>query len=118
MLFDDWSGLGRVLIVGVLAYSALVLLVRVSGKRTLAKMNAFDLVVTIALGSTLASVLLSADVALAEGVLGLTVLITLQLVVAWLSVRVPAIRAAVKAEPTKCCCDRASSATMRCGGSV
>lgn len=100
MLFDDWSGLGRVLIVGVLAYSALVLLVRVSGKRTLAKMNAFDLVVTIALGSTLASVLLSADVALAEGVLGLTVLITLQLVVAWLSVRVPAIRAAVKAEPT------------------
>jgi uncharacterized membrane protein YcaP (DUF421 family) len=40
---------------------------RVSGKRTLAKMNAFDLVVTVALGSTLATILLSADVSLAEG---------------------------------------------------
>jgi uncharacterized membrane protein YcaP (DUF421 family) len=34
-----------------------------SGKRTLAKMNAFDLVVTVALGSTLATILLSRDVA-------------------------------------------------------
>jgi uncharacterized membrane protein YcaP (DUF421 family) len=42
-------------------------LLRISGKRTLSKMNAFDLVVTVALGSTLATVLLSTDVALAEG---------------------------------------------------
>jgi len=63
MLFDSWTGLGRVLLVGVLAYSALVLTLRVSGKRTLTKLNAFDLVVTVALGSTLATVLLSKDVA-------------------------------------------------------
>ena len=55
MFFDSWAGLGRVLVVGVLAYSALVLLLRISGKRTLTKMNAFDLVVTVALGSTLAT---------------------------------------------------------------
>jgi uncharacterized membrane protein YcaP (DUF421 family) len=46
MLFDSWAGLGRVLLVGTLAYAALVLLLRVSGKRTLTKLNAFDLVVT------------------------------------------------------------------------
>jgi hypothetical protein len=40
------------------AYIALVIMLRVSGKRTLSKMNAFDLVVTVALGSTLATVLL------------------------------------------------------------
>jgi uncharacterized membrane protein YcaP (DUF421 family) len=50
--------LGRVLLAGVLAYAALVLLLRTSGKRTLSKMNAFDLVVTVALGSLLGSVLL------------------------------------------------------------
>ena len=71
MLFDSWAGLGRVLLVGTLAYVALVLLLRISGKRTLSKLNAFDLVVTVALGSTLATVLLSKTVALAEGVLAI-----------------------------------------------
>ena len=71
MLFESWAGLGRVLIVGTLAYAALVLLLRISGKRTLTKLNAFDLIVTVALGSTLATVLLSSSVALAEGVVAL-----------------------------------------------
>lgn len=43
------------------------LLLRISGKRTLSRLNAFDLVVTVALGSTLATVLLSKDVAALEG---------------------------------------------------
>ena len=49
MFFSSWQGLLRVLVVGALAYLLLVVLLRVSGKRTLAKMNAFDLVVTVAL---------------------------------------------------------------------
>lgn len=55
MFFSDWFGLLRVVVVGTLAYVALVLLLRVSGKRTLSKMNAFDFIVTVALGSTLAT---------------------------------------------------------------
>jgi uncharacterized membrane protein YcaP (DUF421 family) len=100
MLFDSWAGLGRVLLVGTLAYAALVLLLRISGKRTLTKLNAFDLVVTVALGSTLATVLLSNSVALAEGVLALGLLIALQYVITWLSVRSAGFRALVKSEPT------------------
>ncbi len=99
MFFDSWSGLGRVLVVGVLAYSALIFLLRVSGKRTLSKMNAFDLIVTVALGSTLATVLLSKDVALLEGVLAFALLIFLQFVITWLSVRSEAVQGFVKAEP-------------------
>ncbi len=53
----------RVAVVGVLAYCGLVLLLRISGKRTLSKMHAFDLVVTVALGSLLATALLSQNVA-------------------------------------------------------
>ena len=100
MLFDSWAGLGRVLLVGTLAYVALVLLLRVSGKRTLTKLNAFDLVVTVALGSTLATVLLSKSVAFAEGVLAIGLLISLQYAIAWLSVRSPRFQAMIKAEPT------------------
>jgi uncharacterized membrane protein YcaP (DUF421 family) len=71
----------------------------VSGKRTLAKMNAFDFVVTVALGSTLATILISKDVALAEGITALVVLIAMQYVVAWLSVRSQLVRQLVRSEP-------------------
>ena len=100
MFFDNWDGLLRTFVVGVLAYIAIVALIRVTGKRTLSKMNAFDFVVTVALGSTLATVLLSKDVALAEGVLGFCVLIGLQLIVAWTSVRSQFFKDRIKAEPT------------------
>jgi uncharacterized membrane protein YcaP (DUF421 family) len=99
VFFDSWTGLIRVVVVGVLAYLALVAILRISGNRTLSKMNAFDLIVTVALGSTLASILLTETVALAEGVLGFVVLIGLQFVVTWLSVRSPMVSGLVKSEP-------------------
>jgi uncharacterized membrane protein YcaP (DUF421 family) len=99
MLFDDFSGLVRILFVGIVAYAALVTFLRVSGKRTLSKMNAFDLVVTVALGSTLATVVLSKDVPLAEGLLALALLIALQWVVAWGSTRSQRVSELVKSEP-------------------
>lgn len=100
MFFDGWYGLIRVLVVGTCAYGALVLLLRVSGKRTLAKLNAFDFVITVALGSTLATVLLTNSVALAEGVTALALLVTLQYVVAWASERSSKVERLVKSEPT------------------
>lgn len=99
MLFDSWTGLARVLVVGILAYLAMVFLLRISGKRTLSKMNAFDFIVTIALGSTLATVLLSEDVALAEGILAFALLIFLQYIITWLSVRSSTIFQLIKAKP-------------------
>jgi uncharacterized membrane protein YcaP (DUF421 family) len=99
MFFDSWDGLLRVVVVGILAYTGLVLLLRISGKRTLSKMNAFDFVVTVALGSTLATILLSSDVALAEGLLAFILLIVLQFAVTWLSVRSSTFRSFVKNEP-------------------
>ena len=100
MFFSSWAALIRVIVVGVLAYISLVALLRISGKRTLSKMNAFDLVVTVAIGSTLATVLLSKDVALADGIVGFAVLIGMQFVITWLSVRSSHVREFVKSEPT------------------
>lgn len=99
VFFTGWNGLARTLIAGVLAYVVLVAFLRVSGKRTLSKMNAFDLVVTVALGSTLATILLNKDVALAEGALALALLIGMQFIVTWSSVRARWVRRLATGEP-------------------
>jgi uncharacterized membrane protein YcaP (DUF421 family) len=99
MLFDGWAGIARVVVVGTLAYVLLICVLRITGKRTLSKMNAFDLIVTVALGSALATTMLSEDVPLAEGMLGLTLLVMLQYVVTWLSARSDWFQNLVKAQP-------------------
>jgi uncharacterized membrane protein YcaP (DUF421 family) len=100
MFLDSWSDLGRILAVGSLAYIALVFLLRISGKRTLTKLNAFDFVVTVALGSTLATIILDKSISLAEGVLALALLIFLQFIITWASVRSSRFQDVVKAQPT------------------
>jgi uncharacterized membrane protein YcaP (DUF421 family) len=100
MFFNTWEAAIRPAVVGTLAYLALIVLLRTSGKRTLSKLNAFDFIVTVALGSTLATILLSKDIALIEGIVGFTTLIVLQLVITWLSVRSRTVRRLVKSEPT------------------
>jgi uncharacterized membrane protein YcaP (DUF421 family) len=100
MFFESWTRLGQTILTGVIAYTVLVLTLRVSGKRTLAKMNAFDLVVTVALGSTLSTILVSREVPLADGVAALLLLVALQLAVAWTSVRWRVFEQVVKSDPS------------------
>lgn len=99
VFFNSWGSLLRIVIIGVLAYATLVLFLRLSGNRTLSKMNAFDLIVTVALGSTLATVLLSKDVALVDGAVALALLISLQFIITWTSVRFRWVRRLVTGEP-------------------
>ena len=99
-LTDDPVVFLRTVVVGALAYLALIAILRVSGKRTLSQMNAFDFIVTVALGSTLATILLSRDVSLVQGVLALLVLVGLQFAITWSSVRWPAVSRLAKSEPT------------------
>jgi uncharacterized membrane protein YcaP (DUF421 family) len=100
MFFTSWEVLERTIIVGILAYVALIFLLRISGKRTLSKMNAFDLIVTISLGSTLASALLSTNVAFTQAVVAFALLIFMQFLVTWLSVRSSKVSHLVKATPS------------------
>ena len=99
MFFDDFDDLLRVVVVGTLAYVALIAFLRISGKRTLSQLNAFDFVVTVALGSTLATVLLSTEVSLAEGALALGLLIGLQYVIAFTAVHNSTVQKLIKSEP-------------------
>lgn len=100
MYFDSIYDLWRIGVVGALTYAVLICILRLSGKRTLAKMNAFDLVVTVALGSTLATILLSREVSLSEGVVALAVLVGLQLVATWLAARSRLLEDLIKSSPS------------------
>ncbi|WP_347756139.1 YetF domain-containing protein [Agrococcus sp. ProA11] len=99
MWFDTWSDIARTLLVGGAAYAVLILVLRLSGKRTLSQLNAFDFIVTVALGSTLATVLLSSEVSWTEGVVALGLLAGLQFAIAWLSTRWQPLRKAITSSP-------------------
>lgn len=99
MLIGPLANLVRTFTIGVFAYVSLVIVLRISGKRTLSKLNAFDLVVTVALGSCLATVLLSKDTSWLQGVTAFSVLVGMQYLVAWLSLRSRWISRIVKSSP-------------------
>ncbi|BAY86299.1 hypothetical protein NIES267_58050 [Calothrix parasitica NIES-267] len=99
-MFNSWDALQHTLIIGTLGYIATIILLRVSGKRTLSKWNAFDFVVTIAFGSILASLMLSKDTSLVQGVLAIGMLVLFQFIITWISVRSNIFQGWIKAEPT------------------
>lgn len=99
MFFDNWPDIWRVLAITGTAYLAIVATLRMGGKRSLAKLNAFDFVVTIALGSILASVILLEDVSLSEGVAAFLGLAVLQFMVTWSSRRFASIAGLVRSAP-------------------
>lgn len=74
----------RILLVGAASYVFLVVAIRAFGKRTLAQLNAFDFIVTVALGSTLATIILSSHVTWAVGAVALALLVLLQYIVSQL----------------------------------
>jgi uncharacterized membrane protein YcaP (DUF421 family) len=99
MFFSDLQTIQRTIIIGFCAYISLIILLRVSGKRTLSKLNAFDLVVTVAMGSTLSSILINKNVTLAQGTTAFIMLIGLQFVIAKLAVNMSPFNKLIKSKP-------------------
>ena len=99
MFFASLYSLFRIVIVAVLAYIALIVILRLAGKRALGKMHIFDFAVTVAFGSVLGSVLLSKDSTLADGVVAFAVLAALQWLVARLSLTSKLVQSAVLSQP-------------------
>ncbi|GAB3540626.1 DUF421 domain-containing protein [Pontibacter brevis] len=98
-----WNGyepLLRVVVVGTLTYIGIVLLLRVSGKRTLMSMNAFDFIITIAMGSAFGRLLTAKQVSLAEGLVTFALLVILQFIMTWLETRSEKFASFVTGTPT------------------
>lgn len=98
--WNGWQSVAHTVITGIAGYIALVILLRLSGKRTLSKFNAFDFVVTIAFGSILASMLLNTSVSVTQGLLAIFMLIGLQYLLTWFAARSEKFTHFIKSQPT------------------
>lgn len=70
--------LGRIILIGMMGYIALIAMLRLAGKRSLTELNAFDLVITVSLGSVFGSILLDSTVSIFAGMTAFIVLIGMQ----------------------------------------
>ena len=86
-LWNGWQALIRILVVGTLCYIALVVILKISRKRTLASLTAFDFVVTVAIGAVFGRLLTAKDVSISEAVTAFLLLAILQLLFSWLQLK-------------------------------
>lgn len=98
--FNGWEPIARTLSVGTLGYLALVTLLRVSKKRSLSQLTAFDFVVAIAIGSAFGRVLTAQAVALSEALAAFTLLVALQYAISSLQERSPKLGRLISASPS------------------
>jgi len=97
--FSGWEPLFRVVIVGFAMYVALVFFLRISRSRTLSTMNAFDFIITVAIGSAFGRALTAKDVAFSEAIVAFGLLVALQYAVTWLQIRWPFFERAITNPP-------------------
>src|SRR5947207_15820418 len=100
IFFQGWQPIIRTAIGTAATYSALIVLLRIAGQRTLAKWYAFDLIVTVALGSTFANSVLSNNITVAQSLVGFFILVGLQFIAAFAVVHWSHLRVIVNPQPT------------------
>jgi len=99
LFFDGFMPLLRVVISVPLIYIAVIAFVRASGKRTTGQMNGFDWIVTVAMGSLVASAISSRSVPLVDALLSIALLLVLQYAVTYTVRRSDTLAGLVKSEP-------------------
>ncbi len=100
----SWPTWSAILVAVPIAYAGLLVVLRISGKRTLSKLTAYGLTVTVAFGSLLASVIVSRSIPLGDGMLAFALLAGLQWTVGWWSTRSGVVARIVTAQPVLLAC--------------
>lgn len=99
MFLTSFDSVLRIFGVGIFAYLGLIVMLKISGNRTLSQMNTFDFIITIAMGSTFSSGLLDKKVPLFETLSALFLLISMQYILTKLSVKSKSMNALIRSEP-------------------
>jgi uncharacterized membrane protein YcaP (DUF421 family) len=99
-LFVPGVSLAEKIVRPILVYLFLIVILRVGGRRELAQMNAFDLVVLLMLANAVQNAIIGDDNSLVGGIVGGTTLVLLNLVVNWYLYRHPTVERRVEGEPT------------------
>lgn len=100
IFFNSWDSVIRIALTILFAYPGLIILMRIYGKRTLSKLNMFDFIIAVSLGSTFASVVTSKDVTIADGLVAFALLLSSQFVITWATLRWQSVGRMIKSEPT------------------
>ncbi|MBC6999862.1 YetF domain-containing protein [Cytophaga sp. FL35] len=72
----------RIILSAVGIYIMVILFTRIAGKRSFSKMSSFDFAMTVAIGSVIASTILSPSVNLIDGIVGMASIYCLQITIA------------------------------------
>lgn len=99
IFFDGWQSVGRIVLLALCTYVLLIAALRVAGEQALAKMSAYDMVITIALGSIVATIPLSSGVTFTDGVAVVITYLLLQRLTRRALKRRPAWRPIIKDQP-------------------
>ncbi len=94
------SDIFGILITAGVSYIVLIILIRILGKRSTSKLNSFDWIVTVSIGSIFASTVLLKDISLFEGCFSIFFLLALQYITTKLIQRYKRARKVVKASPS------------------
>lgn len=91
MLVDMFSsslyGIERIIGMSIFFYFSLIIVLKVSGKRTLSEINAFDFLVTVTIGSIAATTIVLQESSFIDGIVAVTTLIILQYILAKLDTK-------------------------------
>jgi uncharacterized membrane protein YcaP (DUF421 family) len=99
MLFENWHATLNDAIRAAVAYLVIVATLRAIGEQALAKMRAYDLIVTITLGSVIANIAFSRDTSLVDGIAIMITFVLMQELIRWAQSRSKAVRKIVIEPP-------------------
>lgn len=99
VFFDNIDKLGRIVLTTVMVYLSVVLVTKVSGKRSTSQLNNFDWIVTVMIGSLGASTILLKDIPFIEGISSILVLYLLQFLVTKYASLSPQFSSFILSEP-------------------
>lgn len=85
LIFNDWQTIIRIALSGVVIYFLLIIFINLYGKRSISNLSMHDYVVTIAMGSIVATTIISKDASILDGLVGILILLSLQFLVTFLS---------------------------------
>lgn len=76
--WTSWSDVGRIAVSAVVGYAVLVATIRLFGKRTTSRMNNFDWIITVSVGSIFASMVILKNTSMVNGLIAIVILLGLQ----------------------------------------
>jgi len=89
----------RILGSAIIVYILIIVYIRILGKRSTSELNNFDWIVTVSVGSIVASTVILKDISVTEGGLGIFILMILQFIVTKFMYQSESFREVVKSTP-------------------